>query len=104
MNISDLSISGTSLSFNVFPKVLAILPWSNFWVFLFFTALVFLGIDSEFGLIESVFCYLKDELKLKGSINVIGFKINLERAQILTIVFMFILSPFLVSSASIYYL
>ena len=60
VEIDDLQLSGPELSFNIFPKALAILPWPNLWVFFFFMAMVFLGIDSEFGYLESVFCYLKD--------------------------------------------
>lgn len=60
LNIKDLALSGTSLSFNIFPKALAILPWSNMWVFLFFITMVLLGIDSEFGYLETFFCYFKD--------------------------------------------
>lgn len=51
VHIADLTLSGPSLSFNIFPKALAILPWSNLWVLIFFIAMVFLGIDSEFGYI-----------------------------------------------------
>jgi SNF family Na+-dependent transporter len=46
MDIRNLALSGTELSFNIFPKALAILAWPNLWVFLFFLAMVFLGIDS----------------------------------------------------------
>jgi SNF family Na+-dependent transporter len=46
LDIRTLTLSGASLSFNIFPKALAILPWPNFWVFVFFIAMVFLGIDS----------------------------------------------------------
>lgn len=49
LDIRDLTLSGTSLSFNIFPKALAILPWPNLWIFLFFVTMVLLGIDSEFG-------------------------------------------------------
>lgn len=60
LNIADLNLLGPELSFNIFPKALTILPWPNLWVFCFFVAMVFLGIDSEFGYLESLFCYLKD--------------------------------------------
>lgn len=63
VDIRDINLLGVELSFNVFPKALAILPWPNLWVFCFFVAMVFLGIDSQFGYMESVFCYLKDEAK-----------------------------------------
>lgn len=48
LTIDDPSIrlSGPELSFNVFPKALAILPFPNLFLFIFFIAMVFLGIDS----------------------------------------------------------
>ena len=46
IRIQELTLSGLSLSFNIFPKALAILPWPNVWILLFFIAMVFLGIDT----------------------------------------------------------
>ena len=46
LDIGELTLLGPELSFNVFPKALAILPWPNLWVLCFFIAMVFLGIDS----------------------------------------------------------
>jgi SNF family Na+-dependent transporter len=46
ISIHEIALSGPSLSFNIFPKALAILPWPNLWVLLFFITMVFLGIDS----------------------------------------------------------
>lgn len=46
VDLKTLSLSGPELSFNIFPKALAILPWPNLWVLFFFIAMVFLGIDS----------------------------------------------------------
>ena len=53
MAIDDpgLQISGPELSFNVFPKALATLPFPNFLVFVFFRTMVLLGIDTEFGML-----------------------------------------------------
>jgi len=34
------------LSFNVLPKALLMLPMANLWLFIFFFAMVLLGIDS----------------------------------------------------------
>ena len=42
----DLHLAGLELSFNVIPKALCLLPLSNLWVFLFFFAMILLGIDS----------------------------------------------------------
>ena len=46
LDIHNLTLLGPELSFNIFPKALAILPWPNVWVLFFFIAMVFLGIDS----------------------------------------------------------
>ena len=62
LKITDLKLDGVELSFNVFPKALAILPLPNLWVFCFFLAMIFLGIDSEFAIIESLFCYINNEI------------------------------------------
>jgi neurotransmitter:Na+ symporter, NSS family len=45
-----LNLSGMELAFNVLPKALLLLPLPNFWLLVFFLAMVLLGIDSEFGL------------------------------------------------------
>jgi SNF family Na+-dependent transporter len=47
--LENVVVSGPELSFNVFPKALTILPFPNLWVFLFFAAMIFLGIDTQFG-------------------------------------------------------
>lgn len=49
ISIDSLTLSGPELSFNIFPKALAILPLPNLWVAVFFISMVFLGIDSEFA-------------------------------------------------------
>lgn len=62
MTIGDprINISGFELSFSVLPKALLLLPMPNLWVFIFFSAMVLLGIDSEFGIIEAIYCYIRD--------------------------------------------
>lgn len=105
MTIDDpnLSISGFELSFNVLPKALMLLPLPNFWVFIFFTTMVLLGIDSEFGTIEGIYCYIRDEWR-HGSKTWFGQVIDEKRAQYFTI-FLLSLGAFtLTSSAGIYYL
>ena len=76
LNINDLTLAGPELSFNIFPKALSILPFPNFWVLLFFIAMVFLGIDTEFGYIESLYCYIKDEADIFHSIKVFGYQLS----------------------------
>ena len=41
-----LKLAGLELSLNVLPKALFLLPFPNFWLFIFFLTLVLLGIDS----------------------------------------------------------
>jgi SNF family Na+-dependent transporter len=47
----SVKLSGMELSFNVLPKALLLLPLPNLWEFIFFSAMVLLGIDSQFGFI-----------------------------------------------------
>ena len=98
-----LQLSGMELSFNVLPKALLLLPMANLWLFIFFFAMVLLGIDSEFGLMESIFCYVRDEFK-HNTINICGIYIDSPKAKYLTLILMCIGSPFLASHAGIYYL
>ena len=63
INDPGLTLSGPELSFSVLPKALALLPLPNMWIFVFFIAMVLLGIDSQFGLIEGIYTYMRDEFK-----------------------------------------
>ena len=92
------------MSFNIFPKALAILPFPNLWVLLYFDALVFLGIDTEFGYLETLFCYIKDEAK-GGVVSIYGWELSLEKAKIgIVLLVLVVFGPFLTSSAGLYYL
>jgi SNF family Na+-dependent transporter len=51
INDPNINLSGPELSFNVLPKALVMLPMANLWIFVFFVTMVFLGIDSQFGMI-----------------------------------------------------
>ena len=71
--------------------------------------MVFLGIDSEFGYLESIFCYLKDEShnnpdSPEGEIRVFGKSIPEEQMKVYVIAAVAVFCPFLTSSAGIYYL
>ena len=109
LDINNLTLLGPELSFNIFPKALAILPWPNLWALCFFIAMVFLGIDSEFGYLESLFCYLKDEVhndkdSRDGKILVFGFMVPEEKLKVYLIATIAIFGPMLTSHAGIYYL
>lgn len=79
---------------------------SNLWVLLFFIAMVFLGIDSEFGYLETCFCYLKDEAQENesGLIRVLGRDYDPQTIKIVFMCFVMLFCPFMTSSAGIYYL
>lgn len=106
LDIRQLSLSGPSLSFNIFPKALAILPWPNLWVFIFFVTMVFLGIDSEFGYIETCYCYFKDEAQENGNgmIRILGRDYDPHNVKIFFVSAIMIFCPFVTSSAGIHYL
>jgi SNF family Na+-dependent transporter len=63
INDPGLTLGGPELSFSVLPKALALLPLPNMWIFVFFITMVLLGIDSQFGMIEGIYTYLRDEFK-----------------------------------------
>jgi hypothetical protein len=73
------------------------------WLFLFFVSMIFLGIDSQFGVMEGIYCYLKDEFK-SGPVMILGFDISLETSKYMMLVAISLWSPSLTSHAGIYYL
>jgi SNF family Na+-dependent transporter len=60
MNFEEVVVSGPSLAFVVFSQALALLPWPNLWSILFYFTLILLGIDSQFGFMETVAASLED--------------------------------------------
>ena len=105
LSITDLQLNGAELCFNVFPKALAILPWPNLWVLCFFLAMVFLGIDSEFGMLESIYCYINNEIEANGGeITIFSLKLQKRQVRKLLMIGLCFFCPFLTSSAGIYYL
>lgn len=52
--IQELAASGPSLAFIVFPQALSMVPGAPLFAFLFFLALLTLGIDSLFSLVEAL--------------------------------------------------
>ena len=79
------------------------LPMANLWIFIFFFAMVLLGIDSEFGLMEALYCYVRDEFKHR-SLTIFGIYIDKKKAEYLTLLLLCIGAPTLSSHAGIYYL
>ncbi len=59
--VENVAESGPSLAFVAFPYALAQLPYSAWFSFIFFFALVTLGIDSAFSITESVLASIVDK-------------------------------------------
>ena len=103
INDPALNISGPELVFNVFPKALASLPFPNLFIFVFFATMVLLGIDSEFGLMEGLYCYLNNEYH-HGPVVLFGRRLSLAQMQYILVLILLIPSPTLTSQAGIYFL
>ncbi|KAK0061117.1 sodium- and chloride-dependent neutral and basic amino acid transporter B(0+), partial [Biomphalaria pfeifferi] len=64
--VSEVAKGGYGMAFVVYPEALSGLPPSQLWSVLFFLMLFTLGLDSEFGLLETVITCIQDEFpKLK---------------------------------------
>ncbi|BFZ23381.1 hypothetical protein BsWGS_26420 [Bradybaena similaris] len=72
--VSEVAEAGYGLAFVVYPEALSNLPVPQLWSCLFFFMLFTLGLDSEFGLMETVLTCLQDEFpksrKYKGIVCV----------------------------------
>ncbi|CAI9731435.1 sodiumchlorideB0+-likedependent and chloride-dependent neutral and basic amino acid transporter B0+- [Octopus vulgaris] len=72
VEIDNLAKGGFELAFVVYPEALARLPIPHLWSILFFFMLFILGLDSEFGMLETVLTCIQDEYpglrKYKGYI------------------------------------
>ncbi|MHC4457940.1 MAG: sodium-dependent transporter [Planctomycetota bacterium] len=66
--VENVAKGGPSLAFVAFPYALAQLPYSAWFSFIFFFALVTLGIDSGFSITESVLASVVDKTGWKRSI------------------------------------
>ncbi len=76
--VEQVAEKGPSLAFVAFPYALAQLPYSAWFSFVFFFALVTLGIDSAFSLTESIVASIVDKTGWKRNtvlvaVSVIGF-------------------------------
>ncbi len=82
VRVENVAESGPSLAFVAFPYALAQLPYSAWFSFVFFFALVTLGIDSAFSLTESILASIVDKTGWRRSIvlpvmSVVGFAFGL---------------------------
>lgn len=80
--VEDVAEIGPSLAFVAFPYALAQLPYSAWFSFVFFFALVTLGIDSAFSMTESILASIVDKTGWSRSIvlpviSVIGFSLGM---------------------------
>jgi len=66
--VENVAEEGPSLTFVAFPYALAQLPYSAYFSFIFFFALVTLGIDSAFSITESVLASIVDKTGWRRSI------------------------------------
>jgi len=78
VQVEQVAEAGPSLAFVAFPYALAQLPYSAWFSFVFFFALVTLGIDSAFSLTESILASIVDKTGWRRSIvlpvlSVVGF-------------------------------
>lgn len=80
--VEDVAEAGPSLAFVAFPYALAQLPYSAWFSFVFFFALVTLGIDSAFSMTESILASIVDKTGwsrkiVLPAISIIGFSLGL---------------------------
>ena len=60
VDIENVAEKGQGLAFIVYPTALAYLPGAWIWAVLFFFMLFFLGLDSEFALLETALTAIYD--------------------------------------------
>jgi NSS family neurotransmitter:Na+ symporter len=82
VTVENVAESGPSLAFVAFPYALAQLPYSAWFSFVFFFALVTLGLDSAFSMTESILASIVDKTGWPRSIalpvlSVVGFAFGL---------------------------
>lgn len=80
--VEQVAETGPSLAFVAFPYALAQLPYSAWFSFVFFFALVTLGVDSAFSMTESILASIVDKTGWRRSIvlpimSVVGFLFGL---------------------------
>ncbi|MGD2095571.1 MAG: hypothetical protein PVH77_11240, partial [Phycisphaerales bacterium] len=80
--VENVAEGGPSLAFVAFPYALAQLPYSAWFSFVFFFALVTLGVDSAFSMTESILASIVDKTGWRRSIvlpvlSIIGFLFGL---------------------------
>ncbi|ESO00977.1 hypothetical protein HELRODRAFT_192511 [Helobdella robusta] len=60
LDISEVVVDGPGLVFIVMPEAISSMPLSPFWAVLFFIFIFFVGVDSQFGMFETVLSSIFD--------------------------------------------
>ena len=74
--INKIPLSGPDLTFIIYPTSLTMMPFANFWCFLFFAIMILLGIDTQFGQLDCASAALEDELENRNFIA-FGYKVSM---------------------------
>lgn len=99
LKLEDLEVSGPGLLFITMPACLSTMFWPTLWVLLFFVTMVLIGIDSEFGLIETV-CYWVEDYRPKFN----GKEIRPEIVKLLTCTAVMVIGLPIATRGGSYYL
>jgi len=67
--VKNLTSGGLDLAFIAYPGLMTTLTMSNFWSLMFFLMLLFIGIDTLFGMFDFVTAYVWDFFDLKGKVK-----------------------------------
>ncbi len=97
--IEDLPIEGADLIFITYPAALSCLPFPRFWMFIFFLTLIFIGIDTQFAVVEAM-GYMMIDFKFKYKDKLISNQI----LRLFVCLVLFIGFLFLSSRKGFYYL
>lgn len=64
----------------LYPAILASMPYPNVWSIVFFSCIILLGIDTQFGLIEGIAGTIEDAFY--GDLQILGFQFNVSSTRL----------------------
>ena len=99
LKLESLEISGPGLLFITMPACLSTMFLPTLWILLFFITMVLIGIDSQFGLVETV-CYWVEDYRPKFR----GEEIKPETVKLLSCTFLLVLGLPIATRGGAYYL